>query len=89
MPTGWVVKVTSRPLYSRVKTTGTHCIGWLLGPRADLDGYGKSSSPHRDPSPTVQPVAKTEVLGEETEPVVTFHDKFHMIGTGTETDPPG
>lgn len=53
------------------KRLGTHCIGGLLGPKASLDGCGKSSS--RQPGfelRTVQPVAKTEVLREKTMPVL-------------------
>jgi hypothetical protein len=38
------------------KRHGIHCTGGWLGPRADLDGYGKSRL-HRDSIPrTVQPV---------------------------------
>jgi hypothetical protein len=32
------------------KRPGAHCIGRWVGPRAGLDGYGKSR-PHRDSSP--------------------------------------
>jgi hypothetical protein len=42
---GWVVTATPRPFYSRERP-GTHCIGGWLGPRAGLDGCGKSR-PHR------------------------------------------
>ena len=53
---GWVVNATLRPLYSRERP-GTPCIGGWVGPRADLDGCGKSR-PHRDlDTRTVQPVA--------------------------------
>jgi hypothetical protein len=38
---GWVVNVTSRPLYP-LKRPGTHCTGGGVGPRAVLDGCGKS-----------------------------------------------
>ena len=37
----WVVNVTPRPLYPRERPV-THCIGGWVGPRAGLDGYGKS-----------------------------------------------
>ena len=46
---GWVVNVTPRPLYTR-ESHGTHCIGGWVGPRAGLDGCGKSR-PHRDSIP--------------------------------------
>ena len=36
---GWMVKATSRPIYSPRKKCGTHCRGWV-DPRADLDGRG-------------------------------------------------
>jgi len=38
-----------RPLYPRERP-GTHCIGGWVGPRAGLDGCGKSR-PHRDSIP--------------------------------------
>jgi len=38
---GWVVNATPRPLNPRERP-GTHCIGGWVGPRARLDGYGKS-----------------------------------------------
>jgi hypothetical protein len=41
---GWVVKATPRPLYPW-EITGTHCIGGWVGPRADLEGCGKSRPP--------------------------------------------
>ena len=44
----WVVNATPRPLYPR-ETPGTNCIG-DLGPRAGLDGCGKSR-PQRDSIP--------------------------------------
>jgi hypothetical protein len=43
---GVVVNATPRPLYPRERP-GTHCIGGWVGPRAGLDGYGKSR-PNRD-----------------------------------------
>jgi hypothetical protein len=44
---GWVINVTSRPLYRRERL-GTHCVGGWTGTRAGLDEF--------DPR-TVQPVA--------------------------------
>ena len=53
---GWVVNATPRPLYPRERP-GTHCTGRWVGPRAGLDGCGKSRL-HRGFDPrTAQPVA--------------------------------
>ena len=53
---GWVVNATPRPLYPRERP-GTHCIGCWVGPRAGMDGCGKSCpTPGYDPR-TVQSVA--------------------------------
>ena len=41
---GWVVNAMPRSLYSRERP-GTHCIGGRVGPRAGLDGCGKSRPP--------------------------------------------
>ena len=38
---GWVVNATPRLLYPRERS-GTHCEGGWVGPRAGLDGCGKS-----------------------------------------------
>ena len=46
---GGGVSTTLRPLYPRERP-GTHCTGGCLGPRASLDGCGKSR-PHRDSIP--------------------------------------
>ena len=46
---GRVVNATPRPLHPRERP-GTHCIGGWVGPRAGLDGCGKSR-PHRDSIP--------------------------------------
>jgi len=39
------------------KRPGTHCIGGWVGPRAGLNGRGKSRPPPRFDPLTVQPVA--------------------------------
>jgi len=44
-----VVNGTPQPLYP-LERPGTHCIGGWVGPRAGLDGCGKSRS-HRDSNP--------------------------------------
>ena len=46
---GWVANATSRPLYPR-ESPGNHCIGGWVGPRACLEGCGKSH-PTRIQSP--------------------------------------
>jgi hypothetical protein len=53
---GWVVNATPRLLYLRERP-GTHCIGGWVGPRAGLDGCGKSRPPPGFDPRTVQPVA--------------------------------
>jgi hypothetical protein len=61
---------TPLPLYPRERP-GTHCIGGWVGPRAGLDGCGKSH-PHRDsiPGPSIPYHFRTlhqRSLGEKTE----------------------
>jgi hypothetical protein len=46
---GWVVNTTPRPIYPRERP-GTQSIGGWVGPRAGLDGCGKSF-PHWDLMP--------------------------------------
>ena len=53
---GWVVSATPRQLYPWERT-GTRCIGGWVGPRAGLDGCGKSRPPPGFDSRTVQSVA--------------------------------
>ena len=53
---GWVANATSWLFYPR-KRTGTHCTGGWVGPRAGLDGCGKSRLPPGFDTRTVQPVA--------------------------------
>jgi hypothetical protein len=59
----WMVSFTGRPLYPRVRASGTHWIGGWVGPRADLDTVMKRKipSPRRESNPRtpiVQPVAQ-------------------------------
>ena len=49
---GWVINATLRPLYAWERA-GTH----FIGPRAGLDGYGKSRPPPGLDPRTVQPIA--------------------------------
>jgi hypothetical protein len=44
---GWVVNSTPPAALSPGKRPGTHCTGGWVGPRADLNGCGKSR-PHKD-----------------------------------------
>ena len=52
----WVVNATPRPLYPR-EGSGAHCIGGWVGPKAGLDGCGKSRPLPGFDAETVQPVA--------------------------------
>jgi hypothetical protein len=54
---GWVVNATPRPLYPRERDSVTHCIWGWVGPRAGLDGCGKSRPPPGFDHRAVQPVA--------------------------------
>ena len=46
---GWMINDTPRPLYPQ-EGPKIHCIGGWVGPRADLEGCGKTR-PHRDSIP--------------------------------------
>jgi hypothetical protein len=63
---GWVVNATLRPLHSREKP-GTYCIGGWVGPRAGLDGCGKSC-PHRDSIPGPSSPYRVAILSELSRP---------------------
>ena len=52
---GVSVNATPRPIYPRERP-GIHCIGGWVGPRAGLDGCGKSRPPPGFDPRTVQPV---------------------------------
>jgi len=51
----WVVNATHRPLYPQERP-GTDCIGGWVGPRAGLDGRGKSHPPPGFDLRTIQSV---------------------------------
>ena len=55
---GWVVNVKPRPLYPPERP-GTHCTGSWVGPRAVLEGCGKSRHPPGFDPRTVQTVAQS------------------------------
>jgi len=65
---GWVVNATPRPLYPRERL-GTHCIGGWVGPRAVLDGCGKSR-PHRDSIPGPSSPWRVAVPTELSRPLI-------------------
>jgi len=54
----WVANATTRPLYLR-KRRGTYYVGGWVGPRADLDGWGKYRPPRGFDPRTVQHVASS------------------------------
>jgi hypothetical protein len=57
-----VINATPRPLYPRVKP-GTDCIGGWVGPRAGLDGWGKSLL-HQDSIPRPSSLWRVAILTE-------------------------
>jgi len=63
---GWVVNATPRPLYSR-KRPDTHCIGGWMGPRAGLEGCGKSRT-HRDSIPAPSSPKRVAIPTELSQP---------------------
>ena len=74
---GWVVNATSRSLNLRERPC-THCIGGWVGPRAGLDGCGKSRpQPGFDPR-TVQPVASCYTDCAIPAPSVDFYTKINI-----------
>ena len=77
---GWVVSTTPRPLYPR-KRPGTHCTGGWVGPRAGLDGCGKSR-PHRDsiPGPSVATPTTLSRPSQESRPnLVRTQGHIHWV----------
>ena len=54
---GWVVNATPWPLYPRERDPSTHRTGGWVGPKAGLDGCGKSRPPLGSDPQTVQAVA--------------------------------
>ena len=62
---GWVVSTTPRPLYPWERP-GTHCTGGWVGPRAGLDGCGKSRL-HRNSIP--RPSSRVDIPTELSRPM--------------------
>jgi hypothetical protein len=54
---GWLINAHAPATLPTGEISGTHCIGGWVGPRADLDGCGKSRPPPGFDPRTVQPVA--------------------------------
>jgi hypothetical protein len=84
---GWVENTTPWPLYPRERH-GTYCIGDWVGPRADLDGCGKSR-PHRDsipgPSSPHMKICHPSARHETYAGVVAWHHSLgysHYQGVG-------
>ena len=57
---GWVVNAATQTLYPRERPD-THCVGCWVGPRAGLNGCGKSR-PHRDSIPEPPARSQSEIL---------------------------
>ena len=62
------VSSTPRPLYAR-ESLDTHCIGGWMGPRAGLDGCGKSR-PQWDSVPRLSSLYRIAVPTELSQPMV-------------------
>jgi hypothetical protein len=56
----WVVHFKPQTLYHRGRVPGTHWIGGSVGPKAGMDAVEQTdiSSPCRESTPAVQPVAR-------------------------------
>ena len=67
---GWVVNVTPRPPYPRERP-GTHCTGGWVGPRAGLEGCGKSRPP-----PGFDPRTVHDVASRYTDWAIPAHTKY-------------
>ena len=76
---GWVVSTTPRPLYPS-GSPGTHCTGGRVGPRAGLDGCGKSL-PHRDSIPDrpahSESLYRLSYRGPYLNHIILYNQGFH------------
>ena len=74
---GWVVNATPRPFYPRERP-GTNCTGGWVGPRAGLDGCGKSR-PHRQSIPGRSSLCRVAIPAELSRPVrCNVSEKFKI-----------
>ena len=78
---GWVVNTTPRPLYPR-EGPGTHCTGGWVGPRAGLDGCGKSRPPTEIRSPD-RPTRSESLyrLSNRGSPLISINGFISIIET--------
>ena len=68
---GWAVSTTPRPLYPQERPS-SHCTGGWVGPRAGLDGCGKSRS-HRDSIPPHRPARSVVAIPTElSRPIFSY-----------------
>ena len=74
-----VVSATPWPLYPWERP-GTHCTEGWMGPRAGLDGCGKSRSPPGFDPRAVQPVAQS--LHLQRRPQLTNEGQKHKTSFG-------
>jgi hypothetical protein len=58
---GLVVNATSQPLYPP-ESFDTYCIGYWIGPRAGLNGFGKISLPTGFNTRTIQAITSTYTM---------------------------
>jgi hypothetical protein len=81
---GWVFNATPRPIYPRERF-GTHCIAGWLGPRAVLDGCGKSRSPPGFDPRIVQSVANGYTVCAIPAGLakLNLRNHIHSLGSGS------
>jgi len=72
---GWVVNATPRLHYPRERPD-TLCIGGWVGPRAGLEGCGKSR-PHRDSIPAPSSPKRVAIPTELSRP--TFLEQYCLL----------
>ena len=81
----WVVSTTSQPLYPWERP-GTQCIAGWVGPRAGLDGWGKSRQPPGFNPRTAQPVASRYTDWAIPAPYIVgknTHTKIKILSLGS------
>ena len=83
---GWVANATPRLLYHRERP-GTNYTGGWVGPRAGLDGCGKSRPPRRDSIPRPSSPWRVSIPTELSRPVERIRSNAlelygHILGLG-------